>query len=358
MNINLVAPINSLGYGVVGFNVLKHLSIAGHNVALFPIGDAHFDGSVESKKLIESAINNSHFYDRSAPSIRIWHQHQLDLFPCGNGLKVGWPIFELREFTDREKHQISSLDAVFVCSSWAKEVVELQTGHKNVHVVPLGVGDPFVFSEAARKRRPAYTRQSTVFLNAGKWEKRKGHEELLEAFNLAFSTDDNVELWMINENPFIGSENDVWKNKYLSSKMGRNIKFFPRFEKQNIMAEIFSHIDCGVFPSHAEGWNLEALEVMACGGHVIATNYAGHTEFCNKDNARLINPTGFELANDGRWFHNNGSWCTFNIEDLASEMKKVHEEKQTGKLLPNLTGVESARALSWQNTADKIVANI
>ena len=36
--LNLVAPINTLGYGVVGFNLLKYLSQE-VDVALFPIGN-------------------------------------------------------------------------------------------------------------------------------------------------------------------------------------------------------------------------------------------------------------------------------------------------------------------------------
>ena len=36
--INLMAPINPLGYGVVGFNVTKELSKA-NEVSLFPIGN-------------------------------------------------------------------------------------------------------------------------------------------------------------------------------------------------------------------------------------------------------------------------------------------------------------------------------
>ena len=46
--------------------------------------------------------------------------------------------------------------------------------------------------------------------------------------------------------------------------------------------------DCGLFPARAEGWNLELLEMMACGKQVIATNYSAHTEFCTKENSILI----------------------------------------------------------------------
>jgi hypothetical protein len=40
-----------------------------------------------------------------------------------------------------------------------------------------------------------------VFLNVGKWEYRKGHDVLLEAFNKAFEPTDNVRLVMNCHNP-------------------------------------------------------------------------------------------------------------------------------------------------------------
>ena len=49
-----------------------------------------------------------------------------------------------------------------------------------------------------------------------------------------------------------------------------------------------SQVDCGVFPSRAEGRNLELLEMMSAGKHVITTDYSAHTEFCTKDNAGLV----------------------------------------------------------------------
>ena len=63
-----------------------------------------------------------------------------------------------------------------------------------------------------------------------------------------------------------------------------------------------SKVDVGIFPSRAEGWNLEILELMSCGKHIITTNYSAHTEFCNKENALLVDIDELETAYDGKWF--------------------------------------------------------
>ena len=76
---------------------------------------------------------------------------------------------------------------------------------------------------------------------------------------------------------------------YKGSGLGNKIRMIPRQKTQNDVYNIMIQTDCGVFPARAEGWNLELLEMMACGKQVIATNYSAHTEFCNPDNCRLIN---------------------------------------------------------------------
>ena len=358
VDVNLVAPVNHLGYGVVGYNVLKALRKAGASIALFPIGEPDWVGDEISNVLIQEAVTNSHLYSNTSPSIRIWHQFGLDMFP-GNGPRIGWPIFELDKFNDREKLHLSSVDALFVCSQWAKDVIRDNGIEVPTFVVPLGVDETiFKCDEEERRSRPTWTRDTTVFINIGKWEKRKGHDALLEAFCEAFETSDNVELWMINDNPFIGGENLVWKKRYVNSAMGRNVKFFARFDKHEHLAKIFNHVDCGVFPSHAEGWNLEIPEMMACGAHVIATNYSGHTEFLSDTNSFLLNSTGTESANDGKWFHGQGNWCTFDRSQLVEHMREVHKRKQNGTLGINHAGIETSKQFTWTNTANKILESL
>lgn len=355
MNINLVAPLNSLGYGVVGYNVLKALMQAQHGVAYFPIGEARWSGDKNALNMIQAARNNSQFYDPKAPCIRIWHQHELDMFV--GSPRIGWPIFELNKFTAREVHHLTSTDKLLVCSQWAKDVIikELGVNDDFVSVVPLGVDETiFYHSKEEYESRPYWTRGTTIFINVGKWEVRKGHNELLEAFNKAFKPGDDVELWMINHNDFIGHENDEWRRKYADSPMGRHVKFLPRFDAHEHLRKIFHHADCGVFPSHAEGWNLEIPEMMACGLHIIATNYAGHTEFLTPENSHMLDVAGMELAKDGKWFHGQGEWCVFSIDQLVEHMRNVHEMKQSGKLGLNEAGIETAKRLSWHNTVSKI----
>ena len=123
-----------------------------------------------------------------------------------------------------------------------------------------------------------------------------------------------------------------------------------------------SMVDCGLFPSKAEGWNLEALELLACGKHIIITDYSGHTEFCTKENSRLVTIDKKEQAYDGKWFDGkSGEWACIGsdqIDQIIEHMREIHRLKSEGSLGLNEEGVKTARHFSWENTAKKIIENV
>jgi len=134
MFLNLVGPINQLGYGNVGFNVLKTLADEGHMVAYFPIGQPQWEAPVD---FAQRALEAAKTFPPDAPSIRIWHQNDMAMMP-GRGKRIGWPIFELNRFDMQEEHHLRSCDELFVCSEWAKEILKAEGFDMPIHVVPLG----------------------------------------------------------------------------------------------------------------------------------------------------------------------------------------------------------------------------
>jgi glycosyltransferase involved in cell wall biosynthesis len=341
-SLNFISPINRLGYGQTGYYLTRELSKL-YDLHLSIIGQPEYND-----QFLQQAGRKPHF--KQADCVRLWHQHDLKMF-IGKGRHVGFPIFELDTFTDNERHQLQQLDRLFVCSEWAKSVIEQNGITTPVDVIPLGVdGDIFNPSKVGASR-PG----KTIFFNCGKWEVRKGHPELAVAFARAFKPSDAVELWLMCDNPFYPADLvNSFKSKFTNSPMGGNIKFINRVEHHSQVAKIMSSATVGVFPAKAEGWNLELLEMLALGKHVITTNYSGHTEFCNAENAHLIEPTGMETAVDNIWFKGQGNWCTFEINDVAEQMAALHELNMSGKLGINEKGIEAGRKFTWENAARKI----
>lgn len=354
--LNIISPINQLGYGITGLNIVKHMLSNGHDVSLFLLGQIQADPKLH--EFLKGCFESARMPDFEAPCIRIWHQHDMSEW-VGNGTKIGFPIFELDRFTESEKHHLSLPEKLFVCSQWAKDVVLEQLGdnkkEEDVHVIPLGV-DRNIFRENVSSR------PSTVFLNIGKWEVRKGHDVLVKAFNRAFTKEDNVELWMMCDNPFYSDEQNFdWERVYRGSGLGEKIRIIPRQDAQSDVHNIMSQADCGVFPARAEGWNLEALEMLACGKQIIATNYSGHTEFLNEENAMLVDISELEDAQDGVWFKGQGKWASIGdkeIDQIAEHMKTIHELKQSDNLNINQAGIDTSKKFSWDNTIAAILEAI
>lgn len=344
--LNLTAPINSLGYGVAGYNIYKELYKLHPSVALYPIHKPEFI----DEYIVAGLKNRGSLKD--APSVKLWHQNDLH-FHVGKNLHIGFPVFELTEFNEEEIRSLHHCDKIFVCSRWAKNVVVDQTKFtpEDVHVVPLGV-DVDIFQPGLSKR------PVTIFFNCGKWEKRKGHDVLLKCFNDAFTQSDDVELWMMCDNPFIGEQNNDWQQLYKNSPLGDKIRIIPRQSTHRDVYSIMLQSDCGVFPARAEGWNLELLEMMACGKQVITTNYSAHTEFCNTDNSHLIDIENLETAYDGVFFSgSHGKWAQLSAnqeEQLVSHLRAIHANKQSGLQL-NSAGVKTANHFSWHNSAQEVI---
>lgn len=357
MKINLQAPINQLGYGVAGLNILKALQHK-TEVSFFPIGQPQVTNQ-EDATAVRKGIEVANTFDPQAPCIKIWHQNQM-AERIGSGKFIGFPIFELDKFNSFEKHHLSSCDELMVCSQWAKDVVMDQcppTSYRGVpieefddesrvHVVPLGV-DAELFPPA-----PVRQDDKTIFFNCGKWEIRKGHDILINAFNKVLEHGEDAELWMMCSNPFNSPEEDArWNQLYNHPK----VRLIPRAETQVEVYNIMSQVDCGVFPSRGEGWNLELLEMMSAGKHVVATNYSAHTEFCTEENSGLVTISDVEPAFDGKWFFGQGNWAKIGSHeemDLYMKMMKFILDK---KGTSNQAGIETAKKFSWENTAEKIL---
>lgn len=355
MIININAPVCTTSYGYVSSNLIKELKNLGHDIRFIPIGQTVPEEEMLSE-IKDSLLRWDYSFD--APCLKIWHQNDLGAF-YGKGTRIGMPIFELEEFNEIEKHSLKNPDKLFVCSEWAKNVIEDQVPEQigNVSVIPLGV-DNNIFKPIDLP----YV-DKTIFGNFGKFETRKGHDVLPEIFNKAFEKEDDVLLVMMPTNPFLTQQDhDSWIRKYKESKLGDKIVFVGRQKSHRMVYNIMSQIHCGIFPSRAEGWNLEALELLACGRHLIITNATAHTEFCNKENSNLIEMnSGYESAQDKVFFNGQFEWRKFgqNETDQAVEhMRNIHTLRKDGKLSLNKAGIQTGEKYSWKNSAIKIQGEI
>lgn len=348
--LNMACPIGITGYGITSFNIYKSLKKLGVDIRLFPIGTPTLETEEFKQSVIED-ITKQQIFDKSDPCFKIWHQFDL-ANRIGNGKYAALTFFETDKLKPTEKQMINNTDVILVASNWAKNILVDNGVTTPVVVCPLGI-DPSIFNNAVndtvKKDDTKY-----VFLNVGKWEIRKGHDLLVEIFNDAFTEQDNVELWMVNHNPFLSSEENLkWVNLYKNSKLGSKIQIIQRLSTHNDLAKVIAMSDCGIFPARAEGWNNEVPEFMAVNKPVILTNYSAHTEYANNDNSFLLDIDGLEPAKDDRFFDGYGNWANLSdnfYEQAIEKMRYVYKNN----IRSNPNGLLTAEKLTWENTA-KIV---
>ena len=347
MSISISCPINNTGYGIASINILRELYKLDKNIAFFPIGSPSVS-TIEDRDWLMQLYANTNDLDIYAPYIKIWHQFDL-AHHTGKGKYYAFPFFELDTFNELEIKHLKIPDYLFVTSNWASNVIKQNNIDTNCIVVPLGV-DAKIFDYTKYQK---LDNSRYIFLHIGKWEIRKGHDFILDVFNQAFPNETDVELWILaaeNTNNY-SSESELaeWKNKYNTPR----VKLFSGVESQYNIAQLISQSDCGLYPSRAEGWNLELLETMAMNKPVIATNYSAHTEFCTTANSYLIDIDNIEPAYDGKAFKNQGNWAKISDKQknqMIDYMRYVYKSR----ISTNKNGLLTAQKYSWANSANII----
>jgi len=349
MLINFNSPLSVMtSYGITGLNVVEKLSELGHDVFSFPIGPVSV---FNYQKNVIKTIEKPRVKEcRTGKSVKLYHQHAL--FEHISDYHIGWPIFELDNFSDYEYDNLLFCDEIFVCSNWAADVIErkmLEThDYKKLSVIPLGVDTNIFHPEESLTNRPF------TFFFPGKFEIRKGFDIVMEVFDKAFPTED-VRVTFLPQNLFI-NDNDDWAKSLLMSKLGQKgkVNIVSRLDSNTEVASLINGSDAVVSFSRAEGWNLPLLEGLACGKPVVATNYSGHTQFLTQENATLIDIPNMEEALDGVFFKGDGRWLSYTNSDIDNFVSALREVYKKGRQV-NTAGIETAKNFSWTNTANKLV---
>lgn len=356
----MYGPLGYTGYGNVTLNLAKTAHSAGIRVCAFPINQQRnsIGFAAENQNeldIVQELVNrpSSEGYDPASPCLKIWHQFDMHE-RIGRGKFVAFPFFEEDKLKPNEIINLNLPDQLVVASEWAKEVLINNNIKTPIGVAPLGVNTQ-IFDY---KLNPQKTDQDPyVFIMIGKWEVRKGYDILLELFNKAFTSKDNVELWLLGSSDptcFTEKEMNEWHNFYKSSPLSDKIKIYPRLKTQIEVAKVICQADCGLFMNRAEGWNLDLLEVMTMDKPIITTNYSAHTAFCNTDNSYLIDITEKEPAYDGKWFFGHGQWAHIGDQEKDQAIEYMRYVVNNN-IRNNKNGIKTGQQLSWNNSLNKVI---
>ena len=350
MNLNVVAPINRSSYGVVSFYVLKALAELDVNVSWFPIGGTDVS-SFEDLDLsfLSKFVKNSKTFDVYAPCLKIFHQNRLGEM-VGKGLHTAYSFFELDPLQSADVHHISTLDIFFSPTVWAKDVCE----NANLsNICPVVIPPAVEWYNTDCRDCDGTVR----FLHIGKFEERKCHKQMVEAFGEAFDIFDNVLLDMYCHNPFNNKEeNDAWMNEIVRSKLSHKIKVLSPIQRHSDMLRNYSNYDIYLSFSRAEGYDLPLIEAMSNGLLCVATDSTAHKDYVTNENAIVVKSIGKILARDKKWFvEGNGEWDDYNKTDFVLALKEAKAEIETSKMERRMRAIKTGTDNTWKGSTKKIL---
>ena len=250
------------------------------------------------------------------------------------------------------------LDGVLVPSEYSRRAIRNSGMRLPIAVIGHGIDHsglmPRVIGDRA-KRGPVTHALPFTFLHISSGLARKGIEELITAYCLAFSRRDPVLLVIKTfDNP--NNTIDTWVERLTSrAKYAPAIQVVSEELDQRQIDFLYHVADALVLPSRGEGFNLPAAEGMARGLPVIVTRHSGHLDFCNDENSFLI-----DYVYDFSTSHleiPNSFWARPSIEQLVSAMKTAYRD---GRSPDTITASRSSQGrgdtlrLRWHDVAEKV----
>jgi glycosyltransferase involved in cell wall biosynthesis len=252
------------------------------------------------------------------------------------------------------------LDGVLAPSEYSKSAIRNSGVRLPIAVIGHGVDHsgltPRVIGDRA-KRGQATRALPFTFLHISSGLARKGIEELITAYCIAFSRRDPVLLVVKTfDNPT--NTIDTWVERLTTgAKHAPAIQVVSEELDQRQIDFLYHVADALVLPSRGEGFNLPAAEGMARDLPVIVTRHSGHLDFCNDGNSFFIDCT-YDFSTSHLNIPNS-LWARPSIEQLVRAMKTLYRE---ARLADTVTasrvaqGRADALRLEWRGVAERIDA--
>jgi len=234
---------------------------------------------------------------------------------------------------DTERRLIGKLDRIIAATSDEKEIMRIIYGvsEDNISVVPLGVGPDF-FEEKLQ----SYAREKLKFYNGDKIVLAVGRVEPLKGLDVLIRAMSYVDPEMPYQLVIIGGDKaasvEISRLKDIAMQVGiaHKVKFIGSVDHSKLPI-YYRAADVVVIPSFSESFGLVAVEAMASGVPVVASNVGGLALTVEHGRAGFLIPPG---SSDQFGEKIN---LLLNDPKLRSDFGKI--------------GVENMRSYSWDAVA-------
>lgn len=281
---------------------------------------------------------------------------QGDVFDRNNGsYRIGYTMLETDGFPRDWVENANRMDEIWVPSTFNVRTMRDSGVTRPIHLMPLGV-DPHYFHPAIKGQRHPNV---FTFLSVFEWGERKAPEILLRAFTDEFRQSEDVVLVLkvINRDEEVDVRQQITQLR-LARHGGRVIlscnDLIPNYQR----GCLYRSADCLVLASRGEGWGMPALEAMACGLPVIATNWSAMTDFIDES-------VGYPLAVDRLVpaeakcpYYQGFRWAEPSYDHLRTLLRYTFEHPKEGRSRGMHAAQIAKERWTWDHTATRIVERL
>jgi glycosyltransferase involved in cell wall biosynthesis len=279
---------------------------------------------------------------------------------------IGMTTFETDSVPLHWLIPMRAMDHIITYSSFNKRTF-LEAGVKGpISVVPHGVDtDLFKPNGEGLAAIDNVAKDKFVFGSNFEWSERKNPKCLLTAFYRTFKNKDNVMLVIktYHQHPLEKSRDTVKAaiaNLKAELKVGNDappiMLIFDTLCGED-MARFYRSLDCYVFPTRGEGWNLSVSEAMSSALPTITTNWSAHLDFCDASNSMLVDCKVVPVANRElreRPHYQSHSWAEPSWESLGNHMLRAYSRRDEVLAMGEKARNDMIAKWTWRSAGKKL----
>ncbi|NLG79348.1 MAG: glycosyltransferase [Firmicutes bacterium] len=362
-----IGPVfEAAGYAEVNRNIVLHLRKLGVDIRVKPrsLGSTRVELDPATRAVLERMVQN----------VRITRATALFVFLGGfferepGCYSVGLTMLETDRIPQDWVARCNLMDEIWVPSRFNQGTfVQSGVDGVKVRVMPLGV-DESRFHPGLPPLSVA-GRRGFAFLSVFEWVPRKGYDVLLRAYLAEFQPDEDVCLILkVHDNSAydpsgsrIKAEIAVFQQA-AGKQAGPPIIVLPTLMSATDIARLYAAADCFVLPTRGEGWNMTAMEAMACGVPVICTGWSSHLDFMTPDNSLLVDVErlepvpAFGIPNDR--VYAGSHWACPSEAHLRRLMRWAYENRARAREVGMRGSRDVLEGFTWEKAARRMYARL
>lgn len=362
-----IGPVfEAAGYAEVNRNIVLHLNRLGVDIRIKPrsLGCTRVELDPATCAVLERMVQNVHI--TRATALFVFLGGFFEREPGCHS--VGLTMLETDRIPQDWVARCNLMDEIWVPSRFNRGTfVESGVDEAKVRVMPLGVdGSRF---HPGLPPLPVAGRRGFAFLSVFEWVPRKGYDILLRAYLAEFQPDEDVCLILrVHDNSAydpsasrIRSEISAFQEA-AGKQAGPPIIVLPTLMSATDIARLYAAADCFVLPTRGEGWNMTAMEAMACGVPAICTGWSSHLDFMTPDNSLLIDVErlepvpAFGIPNDR--VYAGSHWARPSEAHLRRLMRWAYENRARAREIGMRGSRDVLEGFTWEKAARRMYARL